>query len=85
MDDEDSQSGGGREENKENSSDEERIKKQQLMQLQHQKELEAHLNFLKVKHLEFIKSQQHISQNLESKCEECNIHFSKHQVRNCYI
>ena len=59
---------------------------------QQQREIEAHLNFLKVKHLEFIKSQQQQQQQQqaavvaaaaaaasESRCEECNINFSKHQ------
>ena len=53
-----------------------------------QKEFEAQLNFLKSKHLEFIKSQQQLQrqpitqphpQSNISRCEECNINFSKHQ------
>lgn len=53
-----------------------------------QKEFEAQLNFLKSKHLEFIKSQQQMQrqpitqphpQSHISRCEECNINFSKHQ------
>eukprot|EP00096_Caligus_rogercresseyi_P009902 TRINITY_DN3466_c0_g4_i1.p1 TRINITY_DN3466_c0_g4~~TRINITY_DN3466_c0_g4_i1.p1 ORF type:complete len:654 (+),score=242.95 TRINITY_DN3466_c0_g4_i1:111-2072(+) len=42
------------------------------------KEIEAQLNFLKVKHLEFIKSQQQPPPSA-SRCEDCNINFSKHQ------
>ena len=56
-----------------------------------QKEFEAQLNFLKNKHLEFMKNQHHIHQQRQpsalpshpqssmSRCEECNINFSKHQ------
>jgi len=48
------------------------------------RELETHLNFLRVKHLEFLKGQQqqqqqHQAGRSESRCEECNINFSKHQ------
>ncbi len=50
------------------------------MAAQQQREIEAHLNFLKVKHLEFLKNQQQEQQTKsESRCEECNINFSKHQ------
>ena len=56
-----------------------------------QKEFEAQLSFLKNKHLEFLKNQQHIQGQRQSnvsqshppsnvsRCEECNINFSKHQ------
>lgn len=48
-----------------------------------QSEIEAHFNFLRVKHLEFLKNQTQIQPAgaiaSESRCEECNINFSKHQ------
>ena len=50
------------------------------------REIEAQLNFLKAKHMELLQkhSQQQQQQqqvvNTESRCEECNINFSKHQV-----
>ena len=60
-----------------------------ILKLQ-QTEFEAQLHFLKSKHLEFIKNQQQIqqrqpippqnsSQSSISRCEECNINFTKHQ------
>ncbi|XP_059082659.1 zinc finger protein ZFPM1-like isoform X2 [Tigriopus californicus] len=48
-----------------------------------QSEIEAHFNFLRVKHLEFLKNQTQLQPAgavvSESRCEECNINFSKHQ------
>ena len=41
-----------------------------------QRELEAHFNFLKGKHMELMRAQQN---PIESRCEECNINFSRHQ------
>ena len=64
------------------------LPQQEAMIKMQQKEFEVQLNFLKNKHLEFIKSQQqmqrqHIPQSHPqtniSRCEECNINFSKHQ------
>ena len=61
----------------------------------HQREIEAHLQFLKAKQLEFLKGQQQkqaaanaalaaaqaaaVAAQQKSRCEECNINFSKHQ------
>ncbi len=49
-----------------------------------QRDIEAHLNLLKMKHLEFLKTQQQQQQQAlvgggESRCEECNINFARHQ------
>ena len=48
-----------------------------LIKLQ-QKEIEAQLHFLKARHLELMKQQQP-KPGSSSRCEECNINFSKHQ------
>ena len=58
----------------------------------HQREIESHLQFLKAKQLEFLKGQQQkqavalaaaqaaaVASQQKSRCEECNINFSKHQ------
>ena len=58
----------------------------------HQREIETHLQFLKAKQLEFLKGQQQkqaaalaaaqaaaVASQQKSRCEECNINFSKHQ------